>query len=112
MPLAISSTIPAAKPESRRSATTLSPTFGSAYTVAELNAYIAVRDQLLAEAEEIRTPSKLASATLANDFVSGCLQPGRAPYEAQCLPETDAAFERQRCETVRERIAQLRNSAA
>ncbi|MEY2556383.1 MAG: hypothetical protein QOJ36_1511 [Verrucomicrobiota bacterium] len=112
MPLAISSTIPAAKPESRRSATTLSPTFGSAYTIAEINAYIAVRDQLLAEAEEIRTASKLASATLANDLVLGCLQPGRAPYEAQCLPETDAAFERQRCEAVRDRIAKLRNATA
>jgi len=54
MPLAISSTIPAATPESRRSATTLSPTFGSAYTVAEINAYIAIRDQLLAES---RRPS-------------------------------------------------------
>jgi hypothetical protein len=112
MPLAISSTKPATKPESRRSASTLSPTFGSAYTVAEINAYIAVRDQLLAEAEEIRTASKLASTALANDFVLGCLQSGRSPYEAQCLPETDAVFERQRCEAVRDRIVQLRNSVA
>jgi hypothetical protein len=112
MPLAISSTKPAEKPESRRSASTLSPTFGSAYTVAEINAYIAVRDQLLAEAEEIRTASKLASTALANDFVLGCLQPERAPYEAQCLPEVDAAFERKRCEAVRDRIAELRNTAA
>jgi hypothetical protein len=112
MPLAISSTTPAAKPEPRRSTTILSPTFGSAYTVAEINAYIAVRDQLLAEAEEIRTMSKLASTALANDFVSGCLQPVRSPYEAQCLPETDAVRERKRCEAVRDRIAQLRNAAA
>jgi hypothetical protein len=112
MPLAISSTTPAAKPESRRSATTLSPAFGSAYTVAEINAYIAIRDQLLAEAEEIRTASKLASTGLANDFVLGCLQPARSPYEAQFLPETDAVRERTRCEAVRNRIAQLRNAAA
>jgi len=112
MPLAISSTIPAAKSESRRSATTLSPTFGSAYTVAEINAYIAIRDQLLAEAEEIRTASKLASTILANDFVLGCLQPARSPYEAQSLAETDAIRERQRCGIVRDRIAQLRNAAA
>src|SRR5437016_7992720 len=111
MPLAISSTAPAAKPESRRLATTLSPTFGSAYSVAEINAYIAIRDQLLAEAEEAQTPAKLSSTALANDFVLGCLQPGRSPYEAQCLPEVDAAFERQRCEAVRNRIAQLRNAA-
>src|ERR1700693_1611690 len=112
MPLAISSTIPAAKPEPRRSATTLSLTFGSAYTVPEINAYIAIRDQLLAEAEELRTPANLASTGLANDFVLGCLQPTRSPYEAQCLPEVDAALERHRCETVRNRIAQLRNAAA
>ncbi|HXP35041.1 MAG TPA: hypothetical protein VN827_05815 [Chthoniobacterales bacterium] len=112
MPLAISSTAPAAKPESRRSATTLSPTFGSAYSVAEINAYIAIRDQLLAEAEEVRTAAKLASTALANDFVQGCLQLARAPYEAQCLPETDAVRERRRCEAVRDRIAQLRNAAA
>jgi hypothetical protein len=112
MPLAISSATSEAKPEPRRSATTLSPTFGSAYNIAEINAYIAVRDQLLAEAEEIRTMSKLASTALANDFVLGCLQPVRSPYEAQCLPEADAVRERKRCEAVRDRIAQLRNAAA
>ena len=112
MPLAISSTTPATKPESRRSTTTLSPTFGSAYSVAEINAYIAIRDQLLAEAEELHTRTKLASAALANDFVQGCLQLARAPYEAQCLPETDAVRERKRCEAVSNRIAQLRNAAA
>jgi hypothetical protein len=112
MPLATSSTIPAAKPESRRSATTLSPTFGSAYSIAEINAYIAIRDELLAEAEELRAPAKIASTVLANDFVLGCLQPARPPYEAQCLPEEDAIRERKRCETVRNRIAQLRDNVA
>jgi len=112
MPLAISSSAPAAKPESRRLATTLSPTFGSAYSVAEINAYIAIRDQLLAEAEELRTAAKLASTALANDFVLGCLQPARPPYEAQFLPEADAIRERKRCEAVRNRIAQLRDKVA
>jgi len=111
MPLAIGATAPAAKPESRRLATTLSPTFGSAYSVAEINAYIAIRDQLLAEAEELRTAAKLASTALANDFVLGCLQPARPPYGAQCLPEEDAIRERKRYEVVRNRIAQLRASA-
>jgi len=111
MPLAISSTLPAAKPGSRRSTATLSPTFGSVYSVAEINAYIAIRDQLLAEAEEVRTTAKLSSTALANDFVLGCLQPVRSPYETQCLPETDAVRERKRCEDVRDRIAKLRSSA-
>src|SRR2546425_3872738 len=110
MPLAISSTAPATKPESRRLATTLSPTFGSAYSIAEINAYIAIRDELLTEAEELRTPAKIASTALANDFVQGCLQPARSPYEAQFLPETDAVRERKRCEAVRNRIAQLREA--
>ena len=111
MPLAINSTIPAAKSKLRQP-TQLTSAFGSAYSVAEINAYIAIRDQLLAEAEEAQTPAKLSSTALANDFVLGCLQPRRSPYEAQCLPEVDAAFERQRCEAVRNRIAQLRDAAA
>ena len=110
MPLAISSALPATKPESKL-APTLSSEFGSAYSIAEINAYIAIRDQLLSEAEEVHTSAKLASTTLANDFVEGCLKPARSPYEAQCLPESDAARERKRCEAVRARIAQLRGSA-
>src|SRR5438874_2091817 len=109
MPLAISSAISATKSESRRSTTTLSPEFGSAYSVAEINAYIAIRDQLLAEAEEFHTSTKLASTALANDFVEGCLKPARAPYEAQCLQESDAIQERKRCAVVRDRISELRD---
>ena len=110
MPLAISAES-AAKPASRL-APELNSSFGSVYSVAEISAYIAIRDQLLAEAEEVQTKSKLSSAALANDFVLGCVQPVRSPYEAQCLPETDAVRERKRCEAVRDRLAQLRNDAA
>ena len=111
MPLAISSALPAAKPEPK-AAPILSSAFGSAYSIAEINAYIAIRDQLLSEAEELHTSAKLASTTLANDFVEGCLKPARTPYEAQCLPELDAVRERKRCEAVRVRIAQLRTTAS
>ena len=111
MPLATSSTIPAAKAKAR-AAITFSSAFGSAYSVAEINAYIAIRDQLLAEAEELRTATKLASTGLANDFVQGCLEPARSPYQAQCLPEDDAIRERKRCKVVRDRLAQLRDGAA
>ena len=110
MPLAISSTKSSAKTKSRQ-ATTLTSAFGSVYSIAEINAYIAIRDELLAEAEELHTSAKLAATELANDFVFGCLKPARAPYEAQCLPESDAIRERKRCEIVRDRIAQLRSSA-
>ena len=111
MPLAISSTTRPAKSKSRQ-ASTLTSAFGSVYSVAEINAYIAIRDDLLAEAEELHTSAKLAATELANDFVFGCLKPARSRYEAQCLPESDAVRERKRCEIVRERIAQLRSSAA
>jgi hypothetical protein len=111
MPLAISSTIPAAKPKAR-AAITISSEFGSAYSDAEINAYIAIRDQLLAEAEKLRTATKLASTGLANDFVQGCLQPARSTYEAQCLPEADAIRERERCDAVRNRLVELRDDAA
>ena len=110
MPLAIDSTLPAAKRETRPTPT-LSSAFGSAYSVAEINAYIAIRDQLLAVAEKLYSSAKLTSTALANDFVEGCLKPARTPYEAQCLPESDAVRERKRCEAVRDRIEQLRKSA-
>jgi hypothetical protein len=111
MPLAIDSTTRPAKGKSRQ-ASTLTSAFGSVYSIDEINAYIAIRDELLAEAEELHTSAKLAATELANDFVFGCLKPARSPYEAQCLPEEDAAFERQRCEAVRNRIAQLRSATA
>src|SRR5204863_179171 len=65
----------------------------------------------LLAAEEVPTSAKLASTGLANDFVQGCLQPARSPYEAQCLPEADAIRERKRCEAVRNRLAELRDDA-
>src|SRR5437764_10093350 len=110
MPLAIISTQPV-KQESRSTAD-FNSSFGSVYSVAEINAYIAIRDQLLAEAEELHSSAKLVSTALANDFVEGCLKPARSPYQAQCLPESDAVRERERCEAVRDRIGQLRENAS
>ena len=108
MPLALTSTAPA-KRESQPAK--LTPEFGSAYSVAEINAYIAIRDQLLDEAERLHSSAKIASTALANDFVEGCLKPARSPYEGQCLPESDAVRERKRCEAVRARIEVLRANA-
>ena len=108
MPLALIST----KSGARESRPNLTSQCGSDYAVAEINAYIAIRDQLLDEAEKMHTTAKLASAALANHFVESCLKPARSPYEAQCLPEKDAIRERKRCEAVRIRIAELRDSAA
>jgi hypothetical protein len=109
MPLELISTKPAKRKP--RSPSDLTPAFGSAYSITEIYAYISIRDQLLSEAEQFRSAAKLASTALANDFVEGCLVPPRPPYETQCLPETDAIRERKRCESVRVRIAELRENA-
>jgi len=77
------------------------------HAIEEINAYMAIRDSLLAQAEALTTPSVLKRANLVNDFVETCLRPARSPYEAQCLPEADAVRERRRCQAVKIRIAEL-----
>lgn len=94
----------------------VSPTSAAAatprYAHDEINAYIAIRDGLLLEAEETVTRAKLDSAAVANDFVEKCLMPARSPYQAQCLPEAHALRERKRCDAARARIARLRATLA
>jgi hypothetical protein len=110
MPLAISSTRPAAEPKARASKT--SEGASSKYAIAEINAYIAIRDNLLAEAEGEPTSKSIKRAGLANDLVETCLKTPRSPYEAQYLPEQDAARERSRCAAAKVRIAKLQSVAA
>ena len=81
----------------------------SEYVIGEINAFIAIRDELLAEVEEVRTASKLESLIIANNFVESCLTPVRSPYDMQVLPESDANRERQRCEEIKQRVAKLRS---
>src|ERR1700730_17519810 len=76
--------------------------------IGEVNAYIAIRDELLAEAEQIATRVEIDSLEIANNFVVTCLKPARHPYGAQSLPENEAAREGERCDAVKARIAQLR----
>ena len=93
------------KPQ-RRSTTAVDPV-ASQYAVDEINAYIAIRDNLLAEAEATAARPNLRRLSLANDFVQSCLKPAWSPYEAQYLPERDADRERKRCAAVKIRIADL-----
>ena len=79
----------------------------SQYAVDEINAYIAIRDNLLAEAEATATSANLRRLSLANHVVQSCLKPARSPYEAQYLPERDADRERKRCAAIKIRIAEL-----
>ena len=97
----------ATKVPSKRHARVLAKPASSKHVVDEINAYIAIRDELLAEAEQIMTHAKIDSVSVANDFVVTCLKPARPPYQAQCLPEVDAVRERKRCEAVKARIREL-----
>ena len=77
------------------------------YVVDEINAYVVIRDIALAEAEKEPTSENLERARIANDFVENCVKPARPPYEAQHLPETDAARERGNCQAVKVRLSLL-----
>ena len=77
----------------------------------EINAYIAVRDRLLEEAEQGLTESALERLILANRFLASCLKPAPAPYHAQSPPEAEAMRELKRCHTIDARIAKMRAHA-
>jgi hypothetical protein len=78
------------------------------WAISEIKAFVAIRDNLLAEAERSKAKAKLDTVSVANEFVETCLKPARPPYQAQCLPESDAVRERERCQAIRARIAELR----
>jgi hypothetical protein len=90
----------------RRSTKAIDPV-ASQYAVDEINTYITIRDNLLAEAEATTTSVNVRRLSLANDFVRSCLRPAQSPYKAQYLPECDADRERKRCAAVKIRIAEL-----
>jgi hypothetical protein len=79
----------------------------SDYVIGEINAFIAIRDELLVEAEEAKTKTKLESLIMANNFVESCLIPAQSPYEMQFLPEPDAVRERKRCQKIKQRATSL-----
>ena len=84
----------------------------SPHAIEEINAYIAVRDGLMAEAMKARTEAAIERLVLANSFVSSCLGPARHPYLTQYLPTKDAARELQRCHAVDAQIARFRAQRA
>jgi hypothetical protein len=77
----------------------------------EIHSYLAARDLLLHEAEADTTESHLRRAWAANELAESWLRPARSPYQAQSLPEAEAARERLRCNAVKVRLAQLRTRA-
>ncbi|MFL6516258.1 MAG: hypothetical protein ACJ8M1_14655 [Chthoniobacterales bacterium] len=107
MPLSISS--PAGKTAGKARPPQKPEREKSDYIVGEINAFIAIRDELLVEAEEAKTASKLDSLLIANNFVESCLSPAKSPYDVQFLPEPAAKRERKRCDDVKRRIENLRD---
>ncbi len=87
---------PSANPQERRA------------VAEEIFSFIAVRDLLLAEAEDHTSEASLHRVWMANEFAERCLEPARPPYQAQTLPEAEAVFERRRSQNVKVRIAELR----
>jgi hypothetical protein len=79
----------------------------STYVADEIQAYATIRDLALAEAEKATNTLNLERARIANEFVENSLKPAKSPYEAQHLPEGEAARERQRCEAVKVRLSLL-----
>jgi hypothetical protein len=77
------------------------------YPIAEINAYIAIRDDLLVEAENVPTRANLNRVAVANNFVETCLRPRRPVYQAQYLSMIDASREGVRCDKVKQRIVAL-----
>jgi hypothetical protein len=108
MPLAISPHKALLRPKSKLQTNAVD----SKYAAEDIGAYIAIRNDLLAEAEELKTRAKIDSAAVANDFVANCLKPARTPYGSQSLPDADAKRERRRCEAIRNRIRELRTILA
>jgi hypothetical protein len=108
MPLTIGSTTTGRASDKSQPAQRREPQ-SSEYVIGEINAFIAIRDELLVEAEEAKTASKLDSLIVANNFVESCLTPARSPYELQFLPEPAAQRERKRCEQIKQRVADLRD---
>src|SRR5687768_3719254 len=82
----------------------------STYIADEIQAYATIRDLALAEAEKATNTLNLERARIANEFVENSLKPAKSPYEAQHLPEGEAARERQRCEAVKVRLSLLHRS--
>lgn len=79
----------------------------STYIADEIQAYATIRDLALAEAEKATNRLNLERARIANEYVENSLKPARSPYEAQHLPEGEAARERQRCEAAKVRLSLL-----
>ena len=92
----------------RKPATAVPRGDASRYAVDEINAYIAVRDGLLEEAEQTLTEASIQRLVLANTFVANCMRPTRHPYITQCLPDVDTVRELKECHAVDLRIMELR----
>jgi hypothetical protein len=77
------------------------------FAIEEIDAYIAVRDSLLREAEEKPSTVTLARIKMANEFVTNCLRPAQQPYILQAYPDLDAVRALKRCHAIGTRLIKL-----
>jgi hypothetical protein len=73
----------------------------------EIEAYAAIRDLLLSDAEVTTSIESLRRAAIANELLESCLRPPRSPWQAQYLEPHEAARELDRCCATKMRIAAL-----
>jgi hypothetical protein len=73
----------------------------------EIQAYAAIRNLLLSDAEVTTSIESLRRAAIANELVESCLRPPRSPWQAEYLEPREAACERERCCAAKMRIAAL-----
>lgn len=107
-------TLPLDQPAMNSQKTVRKPPAAPAFDTAsvEIHSFLAARDLLFREAEANPTEPNLRRAGAANEFAENCLRPARSPYQAQALPEAEAARERLRCNAARVRLFQLRTRAS
>jgi len=83
---------------------------GSKQARDEIEAYAAIRDFLLSDAEVTTSIESLRCAAIANELIESCLAPPRSPWQAQYLEPGEAARELDRCCATKMRIAALQKN--
>ena len=101
------STIQFSRPEKRQTRSSDHAQIGSKEARDEIEAYEAIRDFLLNDAEVTASLESLRRAAIANELIESCLQPPRSPWQAQCLEPRQATRELERCCAAQMQIAAL-----
>ncbi len=105
--MASESTVQFSRPERTQTRSSDHAQVGSKEARDEIEAYAAIRDLLLSNAEVTTSIESLRRAAIANELLESCLRPPRSPWQAQYLEPREAARELDRCCATKMRIAAL-----